>query len=68
MGDHPPGLPPSPEDDDARRDALMTIAKRVVLWTVPVIALALLALALGVPWWLVGVGVAAFVAFILFEA
>lgn len=56
-----------PADDSSRKDAARRMAIRAALWGVPVAAIALLCLALGVPWWLVAGGIVAFVAFILFE-
>lgn len=60
-------LPTSPEDAEARRDAARTIAKRLLVVGVPVLAIAVLCLLLGVPWWLVGGGIALAVLAILFE-
>ncbi len=61
-------LPDSPDDDVARADAAKMIAKRLGLGAIPVLAIAVLCLALGVPWWLVAGGIGVFVAIILFEA
>ena len=60
-------LPPSPDDDAARAAAAKKIASRVGLWGIPIAAIALLCLLLGVPWWLVAAGIVAFVAIILFD-
>jgi hypothetical protein len=63
----PSELPPSPVDDAARKDAARLIGRRLVLWGIPIAAVAVLCLALGVPWWLVTGGIVAFVAVILIE-
>lgn len=63
----PSHLPPSPEDDAARADALNAILKKTVLWGLPVAALAALCILLGVPWWLVVGGVVISAVFILFD-
>ena len=57
----------SPADDAARKDAAVVIGRRIVLWGIPIAAIAALCLALGVPWWLVTGGIVAFVVVILFE-
>jgi membrane protein YdbS with pleckstrin-like domain len=60
-------LPPSPDDDAARADAVKTIIRQAALWGLPVAALAVLCLLLGVPWWIVAGGVVAFAVIILFD-
>ena len=60
-------LPPSPDDDAARTAVAKKIASRIGLWGLPITAVALLCLLLGVPWWLVAGGIVAFVAIILFD-
>ena len=60
-------IPPSPDDDAARAAAAKKIVSRIALWGIPIPAVALLCLLLGVPWWLVAGGIVAFVAIILFD-
>lgn len=54
----PPQVPPSPlppsqdPDGDARREALRFIARRASIWIVPLTAIGILAIALGIPWWI----------------
>lgn len=60
-------LPPSPEDDAARSEAIKTIARKAALWGLPVAALAALCLLLGVPWWIVVGGVCVFAFIVLFD-
>jgi hypothetical protein len=60
-------LPPSPEDDAARADAVKTILRKAALWGLPVAALAALCLLLGVTWWIVLGGVVAFAVIVLFD-
>ena len=60
-------FPPSPDDDAARAAAAKKIASRVGLWGIPITAIAILCLLLGVPWWLVVGGIVAFVAITLFD-
>lgn len=64
---HVTDLPSSPDDDAARAAAAKKIASRVGLWGVPITAIAILCVLLGVPWWLVAGGIVAFVAIILFD-
>jgi fatty acid desaturase len=69
--------PPSPSDpsdptersadDSSRKDATRRIAVRTALWGLPIAAIALLCLALGVPWWLVAGCIVVFAAIIVFE-
>ena len=63
----PSDLPSSPEDDAARKDAARKIALRAAVLGVPLAIVAVLCLALGVPWWMVAGGIAVFIAIILFE-
>jgi hypothetical protein len=62
-----PHLPPSPDDDAARADALKTIFRKLTLWGLPVAAVAALCLLLGVTWWIVLGGVVAFAVIVLFD-
>lgn len=67
-GPNDPSRPTDGSDDDpSRGDAARRIAVRGALWGVPIAAIALLCLALGVPWWLVAGGIVVFAAIILFE-
>ena len=59
--------PPSPDDDAVRAAAAKKLALRVSLWGIPITAVAVLCLLLGVPWWLVAGGIVAFIAIILFD-
>jgi hypothetical protein len=63
----PSGPTDDSDDDSSRGDAVRRIAVRSALWGVPIVAIALLCLALGVPWWLVAGGIVVFAAIILFE-
>lgn len=63
----PSDIPASPEDDEARRDAARKIVVRAAVLGVPVAVVAVLCLALGVPWWMVAGGIALFIAIIVFE-
>lgn len=53
--------PASPDDRKEQRDAAWEIAVRVVVIAVPMVLVALLLRALGIPWWLIGIGYAVFV-------
>lgn len=61
-------LPPSPDDDHARRAAARHIGRTLLVWGIPLILISALCLALGLPWWIVAIGVVGVVAYILFEA
>lgn len=58
---------PGPVGDDERSPG-RRLAVRAGVLAVPLGAVAWLCLALGLPWWLVGIGVAVFVAIFVLEA
>lgn len=60
-------LPPRPGDEAARGDALRVIGGRLLRWGVPLLAVSVLCILLGLPWWLVGGGIAFFAVVILFD-
>lgn len=60
-------LPDSPHDRRSRNDALAQLAKRVAIAGVPLLVVAALAHALGVPWFLVLIAVAFVVYLVVFE-
>lgn len=59
--------PDSPEDRRAQREAIWEISVKVVVLVVPLVVAAVLLRALGVPWWLIGIGYAAFLWYVLVE-
>ena len=60
--------PASPEDRKEQRDAAWEIAIRLVVVAVPMAVIAVLLRALEVPWWLIGIGYAVFVWYLVTEA
>lgn len=54
--------------DSDRSDATRRGALKILLWGIPLLAIALLCLALGIPWWGVAIGIGLFVLIIVFEA
>ena len=60
-------LPDSPEDRRARNDALARIAKRLAIVGVPMLLVAALTHALGVPWLIVLVALVFVLYLVLFE-
>ncbi|MGI9602129.1 MAG: hypothetical protein ACR2QE_09605 [Acidimicrobiales bacterium] len=59
--------PDSPEDRRAQRDAIWEITIKVVVVAVPLAVVAVLLRALEVPWWLIGIGYAVFLWYLVAE-
>ena len=59
--------PDSPDDRREQRDAIWEIAVKIVVIAVPLTLVALLLRALDVPWWLIGIGYAVFIWYMVAE-
>lgn len=59
-----------PIDEDRRRrdEAFKRIGRQIAIWSIPLVAVSVIAIGLGVPWWIVAVVIVFFIYILLFEA
>ena len=66
MTDEDPEAPRT-EDDQARAETIRFIARRTLIWFVPLLLVGILLVALGLPVWVVVIALAVALAIVVFE-
>lgn len=59
--------PRTDPDADARSEALRFMARRTLIWAVPLTLVGLLLIGLGIPWWISVLAMLAVLAVLVFE-